>query len=241
MLDLDIDILTFLNGFIGKIPVIDSVARYLNEEQLFKATPLVLLLTGAWFIRSDNDLHRRTDVLLTFIGSFAAMATARALALLLPFRARPLHNPTLDLQLPEGMMHGVLESWSSMPSDHAALAFSLATGIFLLNRTFGVLALLHATFLICLPRLYLSLHYPSDLIAGALVGISVSIITLRIANTKALVGYVLAFEQLRPAIFYMLCFFVTSQMVEMFDGTRHLAKIVFHRFKETASSAQSSN
>ncbi|MGL6070136.1 hypothetical protein, partial [Craterilacuibacter sp.] len=35
----------------------------------------------------------------------------------------------------------------------------------------GNLAFLHATVFICLPLLYLGMHYPSDLATGALIGV----------------------------------------------------------------------
>lgn len=241
MLEFDINILNFLNSQIGKSPAFDSAIIYLSQAHLFKATPLVLLLWGVWFTRSGDERARRRKVILTFFGTFVALAASRGLALLLPFRMRPLHNPELALQIPAGMDRGLLETWSSLPSDHAALAFALATGIFLINRRFGILALMHATLVICFPRAYLSLHYPTDLIAGAIVGISAVWITLRIANTDALIARVIAFEKLRPVVFYMLFFFITSQMAEMFDGTREFANGVLHIVKQSVQAGPTEN
>lgn len=233
MLEFDIAILNLLNSQIGKSPMLDSVAVYLSGASLFKAAPMVFLLWGIWFSRSADQQQRRRDVILVFLGSFVALATARLLALLLPFRVRPLHNPDLLLQIPEGMERGLLETWSSLPSDHAALAFALATGILLIHRGFGVLALLHATLVVCLPRAYLSLHYPSDLVVGAIVGTAVAWIALRMANTHALTARVMRFEKLQPAAFYILFFFIASQMLEMFDGTRGLASLLLHAARKT--------
>jgi undecaprenyl-diphosphatase len=228
MLEFDINLLSLLNSQIGKSPVFDSVTVYLSGANLFKATPMVFLLWGIWFSCSADQLRRRKDVILVFFSSFIAMATARLLALVLPFRVRPLHNPDLLLRIPEEMERGLLETWSSMPSDHAALAFALATGIFLIHRSFGVLALLHATLVICLPRAYLSLHYPTDLIVGAIVGMAAAWTTLRMANTHALVAGIMRFEKVRPASFYIFFLFIASQMLEMFDGVRGLAHVLLH-------------
>lgn len=233
MLEFDINLLNLLNGQIGKSPVLDSLAVYLSGANLFKAAPMVFLLWGLWFSRAPDQQRRRGEILLVFLGAFASLATARLLALLLPFRVRPLHNPDLLLRIPEGMERGLLETWSSLPSDHAALAFALATGIFLIHRGFGVLALLHATLVICLPRAYLSLHYPTDLIAGAIVGMAAAWIALRLANTHALTARAMRFEKLQPAAFYILFFFIASQMLEMFDGTRGLAHVLLHAARNT--------
>lgn len=58
----------------------------------------------------------------------------------------------------------------SMPSGHAARAFAMATLIALGTRLrWGALALALAA-LIGLSRIYLGLHWPSDVLAGALLG-----------------------------------------------------------------------
>ena len=57
----------------------------------------------------------------------------------------------------------------SFPSDHAAVAFAIAFGVLAFSRRAGILFLAAAT-LISLSRIALGLHYPSDVLAGALVG-----------------------------------------------------------------------
>lgn len=47
-------------------------------------------------------------------------------------------------------------------------------GIFLVWCWVGVLALLHCAIFICLPRVYLRLHYRTDIIGGAAIAILVT-------------------------------------------------------------------
>lgn len=58
----------------------------------------------------------------------------------------------------------------SFPSGHTATAFAAASAIFVFNRRAGAAAYAAAA-LIGFSRAYLYVHYPSDIIAGAVIGI----------------------------------------------------------------------
>lgn len=61
-------------------------------------------------------------------------------------------------------------SSSSFPSTHSAWAFGGATAIFLNHKRAG-LAFLFAAALIAFSRLYLFLHFPTDVLAGIVLGV----------------------------------------------------------------------
>jgi undecaprenyl-diphosphatase len=57
----------------------------------------------------------------------------------------------------------------SFPSDHAAVAFAIAFAVLAFSRRAGI-GFLVAAAMIGLSRIALGMHYPSDVIAGAVVG-----------------------------------------------------------------------
>ena len=69
----------------------------------------------------------------------------------------------------------------SFPSDHAAVAFAIAFGVLAFSRRAGILFLAAAT-LISLSRIALGLHYPSDVLAGALVGWAAALLTITLGR-----------------------------------------------------------
>lgn len=71
----------------------------------------------------------------------------------------------------------------SFPSGHTMSSFAAATVIFYANRRMGIAALILAA-LIAFSRLYLYVHYPSDIIAGILIGVLISVSTIYIFNSK---------------------------------------------------------
>lgn len=64
----------------------------------------------------------------------------------------------------------------SFPSGHTVSSFGAATTVFLKNKKFGAVALAAAT-LIAFSRLYLYVHFPSDILAGIVIGVAISLIS----------------------------------------------------------------
>lgn len=76
---------------------------------------------------------------------------------------------------------------TSFPSGHAAFYFALSFIVYKYNKKTGILFFI-ASFLISVSRVFTGLHWPSDIIAGALVGIFSGWLTLKAFNRKKLTG-----------------------------------------------------
>ena len=68
----------------------------------------------------------------------------------------------------------------SFPSGHTTISFAAAVPVFLRNKKWGIATLVMAS-LIAFSRLYLYVHYPSDILGGMVLGIIVGVITYRLA------------------------------------------------------------
>lgn len=83
------------------------------------------------------------------------------------FRPRPFVAQSVNLLLSHS-------ADSSFPSDHAAVGFAIAMSIFLENKKWGLFLIILAS-AISLARVWCGLHYPLDIICGAMIGTGVSL------------------------------------------------------------------
>lgn len=66
----------------------------------------------------------------------------------------------------------------SFPSGHTLDAFASATAIFLCCRKTGIVALVVAS-LIAFSRMYLFVHYPTDILGGIVIGVCVAVLVVK--------------------------------------------------------------
>ncbi len=218
-------IVSYVNQFARHSRILDMIAVILSEAPLLKGGALVAALLWIWFRGGDRQKSDREIVVLTLILSTASVLLARGLALSVPFRERPLRVPELHFQIPLTMNLQTLEGWSSFPSDHAAFFFTAATCIFFVVRRLGTFAFLYTIFLVCLPRVYLGIHYPSDILAGALLGIAMAFLVKLPRVGNAIARPFLRWEQSHPTQFYPFFFVASFEVGELFVSVRLLGRI----------------
>jgi membrane-associated phospholipid phosphatase len=212
---LDRSILVQLNDLVSRWPLLDRFVAWLVGARLVKFMPFVLVMCWFWFAQTQAKERNRRILIEGLLVALVALVSARVLALALPFRERPLEELHLVVPLGAG-----LRTWSSFPSDHAVVAFALAASLFRVAPRIGLWAFFHGATFICLPRIYFALHYPSDLVAGALIGVAFAFAVVWLPGRAAITGLVLEVERRLPPLFYAVAFFTLFEIAEMFDSVR---------------------
>lgn len=69
----------------------------------------------------------------------------------------------------------------SFPSGHTLVSIEAATALTVYHRRWGIAALVLAV-LIAYSRLYLFVHYPTDVLAGALLGVGIALLCCRLTD-----------------------------------------------------------
>lgn len=159
LISIDTKLFVYLNQTIEN-PVLDQVMPFITEPDKF-LIPLIIILLGTML------LWKRRGVMIVLWGAILiAMADQLSSSVLKPWigRLRPCHE--LDaVRLLIGCGSG-----ESLPSSHAVNIFAAATyfGERFLHRRREFYAV---AAIVGLSRIYCGVHYPFDILSGAMLGI----------------------------------------------------------------------
>ncbi|WFB08713.1 phosphatase PAP2 family protein [Streptomyces sp. LX-29] len=171
----DVTLLYDINGLAKDAPHwFDRVMEFVGEFGIIFGLALVML--GAWW----GARKRGADAPSAVAGLvWAPLAAGVALIANIPIRnfvERP--RPFKDHQGLEVLVAG--KSDYSFVSDHATLAMALAVGVFMASRKYGLAAIGLALFEgFC--RVYMGVHYPTDVIGGFALGTAVALLLAPLA------------------------------------------------------------
>jgi membrane-associated phospholipid phosphatase len=215
-----------LLGFnsLARDPRLGALIEFISNSRLLTGTVFIAVYWYFWFDnRSRDNTEARRVVLAGIAAGVLAVIVARVLADLLPYRTRPLIDPPPGFRMPTYI--GDYEAWSSFPSDNAAFVFALSLVLYKLAPRITAALTVYGFVAVCIPRITLGLHYPSDILVGAVVGTVAAWICERCVRGKA-VDRLLGFSQRHAGWFYGLSFVVTLELAEKFDDVRNTARAV---------------
>jgi len=173
---LDLRLLEKINGPLSPA---DKSWRFVSNSVYvtFAAVPATMLITG--FINHDRDLTIKS---FETGGSILIAEGATVVLKQLTHRQRPY------IAYPNLIVGKTNETDYSFPSGHTSIAFATATSLTLSFHKWYVVVPAYAyAATVGYSRMYLGVHYPSDVLGGALVGAGSSLLTWelqRLLNKK---------------------------------------------------------
>lgn len=167
----DLKFFYLLNNLAGKNTIFDSFIIFLADFlQYFLIIAFLLLL----FFLTYSRQQKIKIILTVFVSMIIARFGVVSLIRFFYHRIRPFTDHSVN-QL-------ITNNGFSFPSGHAALFFAMAMAIYFYpnrepnisnvasNKKWGILFFL-AAILMGLSRIIAGVHYPSDIIGGAIIGI----------------------------------------------------------------------
>jgi undecaprenyl-diphosphatase len=224
----DIGIYHFFCLFAGNA-LLDRLVSHEEANNLLKGGVFFAVYWHLWFRTSHERDSRRGTIVAVLIGAVLTIIVARTVSFIAPFRVRPIFDPTIVHAVYSIPMKPNLENWSAFPSDTAAYFFALAFGVMYLSRRLAVPIALYTLGWICVPRMYLGVHYASDIVVGGAIGIVTAWLSLRSEFLRStVVRPALTAAEKSPQWFYATAFLVSFEMATVFGGLRDAGSSVLH-------------
>lgn len=220
---------------LGQWPLFDETVLTISSSHLVKGAALCGIMVYIWTHeprgtlgdRKAKQFDNRLTLMAALISSVFAEALALVLSNTLEFRLRPFLEPALAMPVPKRLLafSASMSTGSSFPSDHAILFAAIATGIFLTSRSLGLIAGAYCAVFIALPRVYLGLHYASDILVGAAIGVACALVGVKALRKAALMRRSVEMTYSHRSIIAPLSFLFLFEVATMLEDVRAFAQI----------------
>lgn len=173
----DIGLLYDINGLAVSSPDwVDRIVAFVGEYGLLLA--MVLLVLWTWWTARRKDCQEEAAGSVAAV-VWAPLAAGIAVLINIPIRGFVQRlRPFEEHQGIEQLVHGKTDF--SFVSDHATLAMALGVGLFVAHRKLGLIGIALA----CVEgflRVYMGVHYPTDVIGGFALGTAVTLLLSPVA------------------------------------------------------------
>jgi undecaprenyl-diphosphatase len=177
---------TWINGLSGHVPFIDRLFMGLADDY-FMIIAMCLVLVGMWFGTRRPEERKRNQIAVLKAMASLGIASGFVSWANLVFvvenkfpgtliheifnRPRPFNSSGLTVHL---LFYKPTDP--SFPSNLAAVVFGLALAVWLMNKRTGTWLLIMAL-VACFARVYVGIHYPSDILGGfafAVIGVALT-------------------------------------------------------------------
>lgn len=166
-MNIDLYIFNLINGLAFKWYWLDFIGFIIAKySEYFLITALVL------FLAINFRKYWRMVVEAMIAAIFTRLVLVEIIRWLW-FRPRPFVINNVNLLIDYNAKE------ASFPSGHASFYFALSTIVYFYNKRIGIIFYV-ASLCIVLARVFVGIHWPSDILAGAILGILVGLVLNKI-------------------------------------------------------------
>jgi undecaprenyl-diphosphatase len=188
----DYDMIAYLQGI--DIKVLNLINKNLRHALLDKMMPLITALGNGgivWVIISlcliNSDSYRKEGYMV-IASLIATTIIGEGVIKHLIKRTRPFIKLKLNnLLISKPITH-------SFPSGHTASSFAAAGIFYMMDNRYSIMVVILAA-LIAFSRIYLNVHYPTDVVTGIILGLLCSRLVIYLFHIKIIAYLDLAYKR----------------------------------------------
>jgi len=158
-MNFDYRVFKIINDFAGQNAILDKIGVFFAEYLPYIIGVGALIFAICWFVKNKSWKVLWQAPAAVILSRGVITEAIRFLW----HRPRPFVGHTVNLLINH-------EASGSFPSGHTTFLFALAVIIYFWNKKLGWLFFV-LSFLACLARIFVGVHYPADILAGMAIGI----------------------------------------------------------------------
>ncbi len=167
-MNIDLVIFTFINNLAGQSKIFDGLGIFFADWLPYVLG--IILLIYVWWPKKDVSKNRAMAA-VALVAALVARFIVKGAIVLFYLKPRPY------MYLPQAHKLIYIMPWDnfqSFPSAHAMFFFAASTVIYRFNKKLGIFFFI-CSLLMGIARVFVGVHWPSDILAGALLGIATGI------------------------------------------------------------------
>jgi len=179
---MDFSVLYFLNKLAASGGIVGMLIVMFAENPLLRGGPIFFCICYLWF--STNDVNVRVRMMMGCLACILGVLVSVFCQSHVPIHIRPVYDNRLGItNILKWDQNSTDKRIYSFPSDTATLYFALVTIVFLENTKMAWVSLLWALLTVGVCRIAVGVHYPSDILAGMILG---GTLVLALSNIRGL-------------------------------------------------------
>ncbi len=167
---IDHSIFYWLYNFSGRSYVLDATIIFFGEYLVY-----LVILFVFWHLYRLWRTHKK-KAFIPYVEALVSVAIGNGIVVSLFRMFYERVRPYVALHLTHNLL---IDPTFSFPSGHTIFMFALATSIFFYDKKFGTFLYI-CGILIGVARVAAGVHYPSDVFAGAIFGVAISMCVYKI-------------------------------------------------------------
>ncbi|KYP80653.1 undecaprenyl-diphosphatase [Ferroacidibacillus organovorans] len=167
----DVTVFHAVNNIAGHQPLLDAIMIFFATGAPYLYGALFII---GWFVLPKADRDGRHGLVLSALSGVLALIINVLIG-------HAFYRPRPFVALPPGSYHQLIPhvADSSFPSDHAAGSFGFAFGVQKYGPRIYRYGFMIIAIIVSIARVYVGVHWPTDVIAGFVVGLLSSLVIRR--------------------------------------------------------------
>ncbi len=226
-MDIDLQLLKLLNGLVIDYGFCYHIARIFISNALFPGIPVFAAL--AFVSLSQTSSLNKSKIILGYIGVFLSVTISVYSQTHLHIHIRPLFDQSLNLpKVVEWPSTAFGKRIYSLPSDTATLYFAISSIIYIQNNKIGALCFTWTALAVGLSRVSLGAHYPSDILAGLILGYGIVYTFTNIKPAQRQIQKLLLQYDTKSNIFNIIVVLFCAEAYSQFSNLQLIYESLIH-------------